>query len=686
MRTLFMPSLPCVLASVLAAIVAPVSGFAATLTWPGSPGCTGTLQACVDAAIDNDRIEIATNVPITEGVAMHARSLTLTAAEGYTPVFQGVGVLANNSGSDGDMTVRISRLRFENGYVYATYAGSGTAVFDLRQLVLTRAPGATGNGIQVIAYEGTVEATLYDNRVSGQPLSLNSALIQLAASGGTLDASAYYNHVTSTASTAVSGAGIQVDVTQGGTGTIKMHANTVRGGFYRGGIHVSEGLLSSTPSSFNARLYSNVVVGSGYDGGNGISFTTNNGSIDVQAVNNTVTRCYLGLSMLRWDGGAGSTISGSVKNNLLLGHMALTFIADLTSGVDNDYNLLNGGTSGFKQGANTITTPALLASETQPRLTAASPAVEAADSATLGLGILFNALPTTDADGLRRFKRMTSGSKADIGAYEYGDISLAHHTLPNAGSHMSTINEPALDGRPDVNLFATPNFNGSDAFAIGFDRPYGFWYPAPHWSIHDQDNSVDMVSGAMLNLFVPAAGANNFRHTTTAESVSGFSSLIDNVDLTNHPETIVLVAQNWSAGDNYNPHPVGVYSFGWGGDSQWSVANLDHADMPLGTGFSIYYQQPSPNAFRVTMPIAGQSLTIDHPLLNGTPCARLIATRMWAGELVSGHFDVAYNAGPERWTLYSYAPMPAGTQFNVLVDPAQVAACANDVIFANGFE
>ena len=52
------------------------------------------------------------------------------------------------------------------------------------------------------------------------------------------------------------------------------------------------------------------------------------------------------------------------------------------------------------------------------------------------------------------------------------------------------------------------------------------------------------------------------------------------------------------------------------------------------------------------------------------------------GNPVPGHFDVDYHDG--RWRIFAYDGMPAGTQFHVLVNPAQVAAC-DDVIFADGF-
>ncbi len=378
----------------------PLVADAATRTWPGDPGCSGTLQACIDAAADGDRIEIATDVPITESIALHARSLTLTAADGHRPQFLGVGIIANDSGGSGDIDVRLSRLRFTNGYVTATYASPGHANFEFRELVLTRAPGATGNGITVIAYEGTVDAMLYDNRVSGQPLGLNGALVEIASQGGTLDARAYYNHITSTSAGTVDGAGLFVNVAQGGGGSVKLHANQVRGSFARSGIFVSEGLFSSTPSSFDARVYSNVVVGNG--GGRGIDVTPSNGEIDVQLVNNTVTRVQNAMSFTNWDGGATPVVDALVRNNLLKAPTAMFANPSLVAGIDEDHDLFDGATVNFTPGPNSMTGPTGLVSDVQPRLAPGSPAIDAADTATLGLGIIFNALPATDADGLRR--------------------------------------------------------------------------------------------------------------------------------------------------------------------------------------------------------------------------------------------------------------------------------------------
>ena len=678
---------PRILCAILLTAAWPGAADAATRTWPGDPGCSGTLQACIDAATDGDRIEIATDIPITESIAMHARSLTLTAADGFKPEFQGVGIIANDSGGSVHIDVRLSRLRFTNGYVTATYASPGTANFDFRELVITRAPGATGNGITVIAYDGTVEAMLYDNRVSGRPLSPNGALVELSAQGGTLQASAYYNHVASTSTGLVDGSGIFVNVAAGGGGTMKLHANQVRGSFSRAGIFVSEGLFTSTPSSFDARLYSNVVVGNGTGTESGIALTPKDGTIDAQVINNTVTRVHTALSVTNWHEATTPLVDGEVHNNVLKAERAMFVNPAMAAGIDNDYNLFEGATVNFTPGPNTLAGPAGLVSDAQPRLAAGSPAIDAADTAMLGVGIIFNGLPLTDADGLRRIKN-TGANSADVGAFESGDDSFLHATAAGT-SHISWIDHPATNGQPGADLIVTPNYEGDGSNpGVPYPHPFGTWYFGSGWSVFSEDLAA-MPPYVDFDVFVPAPGSGVFRHTASAANISAWSTVLDHSSVNDLPDRIVLATQNYSAGGQYNAHPIGVFYFSFGGPGSWLIANLDlesGVDMTEGAGFSVYAQEPSPNAFRVTATAGnttGNAIRLDHPLLDGTPCAQPVATRLFDGTAVTGHFDLDYYAG--HWHLFAYSAMPLGTQFNVLVNPAQVAAC-NDVIFADGYE
>ena len=672
----------------------PMLAHATTYTFPGAAPCDGSLQHCIDSVVDGSRVEIATNAPIAEDISLYDRNLTLTSADGYAAGFgSGHWLSVTSSAIAGDLNVSVSRLGFVDGYVFANYNSSGAANYDFEDLDLVRVSSDSANYLEVDANGGTLNATLINNRVLGVPRSLNNGLIQLNSSGATLNASAYYNHVASTSAAALPGAGILVDVHAGGsagTGTVKLHGNEVRGGFFRGGIYVSEGLFSSTASSVTARIYNNVSIcadaGSAGTGGSGIGFVANNGSIDAQAINNTVSRCYIGISTLQWfGGGTGASIAGTFSNNVVVAHDGLVLTSSAPGSRSNDYNLINASTNQATLGAHTITAPAQLVQDTQPRLAAGSPAIDAADTALLGFGLLFNGLPTNDADGLRRITGATG--KADIGAYESGTLDFTH--VASAGTilgNTSVIDNAALNGDAAATLIATPNYNIGLASGVAYDHPFGAYYPAPNWALFNQDSTNPMPVGAHFDVLVPAVGSGSFVHVSNASSISGFASVFSDSSTDSLPERIVLVTQNWTAGGAglYNPHPIGVF---YGGDAKWHIANLDGATMQQPLGFNIYAQEPSPNAFRVTATSgnlnSGVQVRLDHPLLDNTPCARPQVTRLFGAGPISGNFDVFYAGG--KWWIYGYGGIGLGEQFHVVVDPAQIFDCT-DRIFANGFE
>jgi hypothetical protein len=667
------------------ALLAPAA-WGTTYTWPGTAPCASTLQSCINGVAAGSRIEIATLNPIDEDITIADKSLTLTAAVGINATFahaRHLVVTADPTGTAGTPNVSVSKLSFSDGYVLATYGGSATATWDFEDLTLTRVSNDVNNYIDIEGNNGTTNVTLINNRVSGVPASLNSGLINLYSGGATLNVNAYYNQVTSTSAAALPGAGIFVDLHSGAAGTLKLHGNTVRGGFYRGGIFVSEGLFSSTASNITARIYNNVSIcadaSSAGTGGTGLGLVANNGTIDVQAINNTISRCYDGIVASRWDGSTTPSMTGSIKNNLIVAYRGLEFVATLLSLPNEDYNLINATTSSIGYSSHDSTAPARLVLDTQPRLRPDSSAIDAADSATLGFGLIFNGLPTTDGDGLRRFLGATS--KADIGAYEFGDATFTHIARPHTISgHVSEM-DSELNGNNGALLLATPNFSVS---GVANNHPFGTYYYGP-WALFNQDFAA-MPANTGFDIFSPAPGGGSFTHVTSAGSVSGYSSIFSDSSTDNLPDRIVLLTQNWTVGGSavYNPHPVGVY---YGSDSKWHVANLDGAAMPQNLGFNLYAQEPSPNAFRMKAATANDpsgAVRLDHPLLDNAPCARPQVTRLLGSALPGpDNFDIFYLAG--KWYISgNAAAIGVGEQFHVLVDPRQVFDCT-DRIFADAF-
>jgi hypothetical protein len=665
---------------------------AATRSWPGVAPCAGTLQACINGAAEFDTVQIKANT-INENVYVENRNLTLMRYEGYLGTFAPGRFMQIYGGAGaGDLQVSIQGLRFVEGGLTASYAGTGVATYELRDSSVTCVTcSSLIRNVGFAATGGTLNVILYNNSVSTSadvPLSIRGV-------GATLNANLQYNRIASTESVGTAGLDYNVGSTAGGltagSGNLTMHANDIRGSFILGAIRVGEGYSGPTASSVVARLFNNVTVcgsSASFNGGSGIELDVSKGAIDAQIVNNTVTRCYIGMYAGQNSGGApGANINGQVTNNLVIANIGLEFDIPPLVTLSNDYNLLDvtSNDAAIVLGAHTILAPAQVVLPAQPRLRATSPAIDSA-STTFGT-LLLAGIPNLDADGLRRFKGALG--KADIGAYEFGDATFAH--VPSANTivaNTSVIDNAALNNQASSALVATPNYKlGAPAGgAYEYTHPFGAYFNAPAWALFNEDSLNPMPLGAAFDVFVPAAGAGSFVHASSIGSIGGFATTFSDPVTDGIADAIVLVTQNWSAGGAglYNPHPIGVYY----GGGFWHVANLDNSAMSAALGFNLYAQAPSPNAFRATSSTyntaSSISMRLDHPLLNGTPCALPQVTRVLGAGDASGSFNIGYGVG--AWYIVANTGViSSGDQFDVLVDPAQVFECI-DRIFRDGFD
>jgi hypothetical protein len=655
--------------------------------WPAASGtCATTLQACIDSAPNTATIEIGTNAPIDETISLLNRSLTITAAPGAKPQFAaGRTLFASATGASGG-SLRLIGLAFTDGYAGYACSGAGTGTVEMRGVRMTRTVGGAPAYLSAQASSGCVmTATIEGNRIDAAPASLNSGLVQVGASGATLNAYVAHNRITQNDASNGDGAGILVDLTSAGTGTVRVFANEIRGTFGRAGVSFSEGLFSSTASTYTAIALNNVAICTGSSGfGTGIGFVVANGTIDGTAVNNTTTGCGRGITALRWNTGTPtSRVNGYVVNNLVTAlNQGLTFTPDLTPALVNDNNLLNAPSlANVSLGSATQSSPARLVAALAPRLRADSPAVDAADATFLANTLIDSGLPLTDADGLRRSK----GVRADIGAYEAGDISALHvASAANAASaHVSLLDLAATNGQSSARVYATRNFGTSGPFS---PEPFGAYYAGGRWALF-HENFAAINAGLKWNVFVAANGAGAFTHAGTSANTTLWHTTVDNAATNGYPNRIVLATHNWTAQPSYIAHPIGIYYSGSGGSGRWNVATVDHAALPTASAFNLYAQPASPNAFRLEAVAGTNRVVIDHPLVNGVRCAVIHATRIIpsTGSGTLDGFDIDYSSSDGIWGLFSTSAYPAGTAFNILIDPAQVFDCT-DRIFANGFD
>lgn len=670
--------LPCL------TLLVPPAAEAATRVWP-SAICTGSLQACIDGAAAGDRVEVDWLAPIEEDIAI-SRALTLTAA-GQRIRFAGGRSVTGQLGSGVSGTVAISRIDLSDAELSLRKSGAGLAVFVVEDVHVERSLTGGNGRIAVTADSGgTVSATLSGNRIRGLPSSINGGLLELTASGGSLDAWVTGNALTRNADPLAQGAAVFVDAHaiggQPGEATVRVFGNTAEGAFGRGAYTFSEGLFSSTPSMLRVFALSNAATGSAPATSTGVSLIAGSGTIDAHVFNNTLVGVRTGISATRWDSGAATArVNGSIRNNLIQAtERGLVATAALTPSLDNDYNLIEAPANLATPGPNTLAGPARLVARHAPRLRAGSPAIDAGDGTGLANVIVEAGLPPLDADGLRRVK----GIRVDVGAYEWGDLGGRHAaTLDTIESNWTLLGGPL--GTPfTAELQATRVYNyGGRTVA-----PFGLYYTAGTWALYNE-SVAPVLPGLLWSVWSPASGTGRFSHTTTSANTTAWRTRIDDGATNGQPGRIVLVAHNWTASPvpNYIDHPLGVYYDGSGAAGRWHIANLGQVALPLNSAFNVYAQPPSPNAFRVAAIPERQLVVLDHPLLNGIRCANAQVTRVTsaANPGPAGGFDLDYGLVDGHWGIFSPTPWPADTAFNVVVDPAQVFECT-DRIFADDLD
>ncbi len=110
----------------LGLLLAAFPASATTRTYPSTPPCSTTLQACLDGSGDGDRIEIVTTAPISETMTIR-KSITVTGASGVTPLIGGTptgGGFLIAGKSEGPSVIRLEGLTISNGSVRVRLSGS----------------------------------------------------------------------------------------------------------------------------------------------------------------------------------------------------------------------------------------------------------------------------------------------------------------------------------------------------------------------------------------------------------------------------------------------------------------------------------------------------------------------------------------------------------------------------------
>jgi hypothetical protein len=647
--------------------------------WPGSGACAGTLQACIDAASVGAIVEIDSNAEIDEALVI-PNSRTLRAAPGRRPsLAPGRSIVGSFSGVSAAF-VNVHGLRLRDGHIRLTHSGTGAAGFEVTDCVIESSGPNVPAGIRIELPTDTTasrQIAIARNQLHVGAPGLLDAGIYVRVEAGPASIDIRHNRVRARGETA--GYGIYLDSSFGADVSADVFANEV-GGSFGSALALTEGRFSSTAATLSARVVSNVLIGGGNFRGGGLQLTVGNGSMPLTALNNTVV-FGRGVVISRWGGSGPRTgsVTGQIQNNLIAyTRFGLQNSPDIGGSASNDYNLKwqNNPAGLHTAGANDINADPRLRTPLAPRLTAGSPAINAGNGFAL---LLAPQLADTDGDGLRRIVGVV-----DIGAYEYGHRAFSHRKTASTSTPDTPVTDPEVAFDSARRLFVTQNFR---AGLVVNPHPVGVSF-FDQWFVVNSDGA-NMPQNAHHNVFVPLGSSSNgvFQHTASGGNTLDDLTQVDWTTVNGDPGWIILATQSTNFG---TPFETAATVLDYSG-TRWTLRTADASGFNTNTRWNLYAQRPSPQAFLHTVAIsnqpAGSSATyLDHPLLNGTPCAQIQVSAL-ARSGGGAVFDLDYDVARGQHRIFSNSgAIPVGARYHVLVNPGQIDECSGGPLFFDGFE
>jgi len=265
---------------------------------------------------------------------------------------------------------------------------------------------------------------------------------------------------------------------------------------------------------------------------------------------------------------------------------------------------------------------------------------------------------------------LTTGSPTGVGT-SAATVAISISSLGNAPASQSGVCYSASVVPPTTaqsraiisNSPGTGNFSATLTSLAANTKYYARGYVITGAGVA-YGNTVELTTGAPIptsGIFIHKVGA-----ATTASN-------LNDRGLDSNPTAIIMLTANFEGSSVYSPVPLAVnYSSG-----RWSVVNQDGTALPANANYNIYYTVPGPRAYRHTATTTNTYLgtsvyttTLDHPLLNDKPNARMVATKVRGTSTAnSSSFGLFYSDG--RWRIYHQTVgrlIAPGTEFNIIID------------------
>lgn len=467
--------------ALFAALVAtqPPPGTNQLLVYPQSPGCTGTLQACIDNAIDGDIIELATDTPIDEDILLQ-NTLVLRPAAGFSPVI-GTGNTDRTLTVGGitptplpPFVVTVEGLTMDNVQISAALFTGADHGFHFRNNVIINESDAPGSAALRLQVEVPAEVVVEDNEINGPAYGI---FLQVR-NDGVADVRIQRNRIT-TSTPNSSERGIFLDLDQGTEAQVDVISNIV---FGTGGFGFSTAAVDAVARSQTILNVSHNTV-YGADGvSNGISISPQADATGTLNMLNNTASANGGRGFQLLNRAAAGAFAINFANNHSSGNAEDDFLFDSEAGVslgdialDGDPGFVNAPAGDFRLREGSILVDAALDDPAQGSLSAdaagnARPAGNNADVGALEFaGEPFSLFLSTDA-----FVAQTSGTVASAPypgplnrpaePFVSGQISL-QGIAPSSLNFADWIADPLVKGGIPVLIYELA-LNGNENLIV----------------------------------------------------------------------------------------------------------------------------------------------------------------------------------------------------------------------------
>lgn len=254
-------------------------------------------------------------------------------------------------------------------------------------------------------------------------------------------------------------------------------------------------------------------------------------------------------------------------------------------------------------------------------------------------------------------------------AFDAMPVSITHTvSTTNRSGHITTIDDPALNDRPDAKLVVTSRWNAPGATGVYDDHTVGVWYSGGRWNIYHEDGAL-MPTGAMFD--VTTVGTTGL--VASAANIVGGRVRIASPVVDGRPDALVQVTHDFGPSGPYVVPSLDVRYEG----GAYYVAKRDGSAITPGTKLNLALQSAGfPGAsFRHTTTTSNTSGHVTRlpryvfDLFNGRPSRVFVTVTTPAGApLPAGHVGVWFtgeSATPVAIFDQAYRPLPIGTSFSV---------------------